>query len=209
MIAMSDNNEEKQPWDRQKNEQISTYSLFNEYLKLGPLRTISKLSTQVLDDPDFEDPPNKEALQKQATRWHWKARAEAYDDDRIARDRKELEARAHERLIKRLDQNELEEDKLHKAIIDTLNATTTGEFDKKGNPIPFKITAKAYAVDCFSKAKKNASDSQRLDYGEPTSISKDSLDLKKKEDKEVSEIKDLFAEAEKANDDDSDLEEVD
>ena len=120
---MADDNEEKQPWDRQKSEQISTYSLFNEYLKLGPLRTISKLSAKVQDDPEFPDPPNKEALQKQGTRWHWKDRAEAYDDYNIAKERIELEARAHERLIKRLDQNELEEDKLHAVIMDTLKAT--------------------------------------------------------------------------------------
>jgi len=55
-------------------------------------------------------------------------------------------------------------------------------------------------VDCFSKAKKNASDSQRLDYGQPISISKDSLDLKKKkDDREISELKDLFKLAEQAN----------
>ncbi len=206
---MADNNEEKQPWDRQKSEPSGSYSLFNEFLKLGPLRTIPKLVVKLQDDPDFEDPPKKWALEKQSTKWKWRVRAEAYDDERILLERKELEARAHERLIKRLDQNELEEDKLHQAIMDTLNATTTGEFDKKGNPIPFKITAKAYAVDCFSKAKKNSSDSQRLDYGEPTSISNDTVKLKKQDDKEFSEIKDLFAEAEKANDDNSDLKEVD
>lgn len=200
---MPDNNEDKQPWDRQKNESSASYSLFNEYLKLGPLRTIPKLEVKLRDDPEFNDPPKKGALEKQSTKWKWKSRAEAYDDHRIFAERQELEARAHERLMKRLDQNELEEDKLHQAIMDTLNATTTGEFDRIGNPIPFKITAKAYAVDCFSKAKKNASDSQRLDYGEPTSISNEKVKVEKQTET-VDELKDLFAKAEEANEPEGD-----
>jgi hypothetical protein len=186
---MPDHNEEKQPWDRQKNESAASYALFNEFLKLGPLRTIPRLYQELSKSTKFPDPPNENALKTKGTTWKWKVRAEAYDDDRIARERKELEARAHERLVKRLDQNEEEEDALHDAIMEVL------EIDDEDT----KLGSKAYAVDCFSKAKKNASDSQRLDFGEPTSISKDSLDLKKKGDKELSEIKDLFAEAEKAN----------
>lgn len=163
-------NEEKQPWDRQKSESAASYSLFNEYLKLGPLRTIPRLYQELSESTEFPDPPNENALKTKGTTWKWKERAEAYDDDRIARERLELEARAHERLIKRLDQNELEEDALHDAIMEVL----------ENDDPDVKLGSKAYAVDCFSKAKKNSSDSQRLDFGEPTSISKDSIDLKKK-----------------------------
>jgi hypothetical protein len=198
---MPDHKEEKQPWDRQKSEQSYTYSLFNEYLKLGPLRTISKLSAKLQDDPEFPDPPKLEALQKQATRWKWKFRAEAYDDDRILRERKELEARAHERLIKRLDQNEEEEDKLHDALMDALDKDKIIGYDKDGGPIYPTLGQRAYAVDCFSKAKKNASDSQRLDYGEPTTISSDTVNVKKQVDEDLLKDPDYIAAKRKAMDD--------
>jgi len=193
------NNNEKKPWDRQKNERGYTYSLFNEYLKLGPLRTITKLCTKLNNSPLFPHPPNKRALQKQAATWRWRERAEAYDENRINQERQELEVRARDRLIKRLEQNEKEENALHNAIMDALDKDKIIGYGKKGEPIYPTLGQRAYAVDCFSKAKKNASDSQRLDYGQPISISKDSLDLKKKDDREISELKDLFKLAEQAN----------
>lgn len=194
------NNNEKKPWDRQKNERGYTYSLFNEYLKLGPLRTISKLCTKLQKTAGFSHPPSKRTLQDYSLKWCWRERAEAYDENRINLERQGLEVRARDRLIKRLEQNEKEENALHNAIMDALDKDKIIGYDKKGEPIYPTLGQRAYAVDCFSKAKKNASDSQRLDYGQPISISKDSLDLKKKkDDREISELKDLFELAEQAN----------
>lgn len=112
------------------------------------------------ESEDFDDPPSLSSIENKSARWNWIKRAEAYDDYRIAYERETLEARAHERLMKRIEQNEKEEDALHGMIMAAIGADTE----------ELKITQKAYAVDCFSKAKKNASDSQRLDFGEPTSI---------------------------------------
>jgi hypothetical protein len=163
---MNQNNEEPQPWDPQKNEPSASYALFNEYLKLGPLRTIPKLSEKLQNSQDYVNPPSKVSLEKKCSTWKWNERVKTYDIHRIEKEREDLEERANKRLIKRLDASEEIEDKLNEEILNVLSDDS------------LKPTQRAYAVKFNSDAKKNEVESQRLDYGEPTIINKSDIDIK-------------------------------
>jgi len=83
----------------------------------------------------FSHPPSKRTLQDYSLKWCWRERAEAYDENRINLERQGLEVRARDRLIKRLEQNEKEENALHNAIMDALDKDKIIGYDKKGEPI--------------------------------------------------------------------------
>lgn len=151
-----------EPWEKQKGESTKTYTLFNEYLKLGSMRTLVKVREQVTRDDNFLNTPTLSSLTNLSSKWEWVKRAEAYDIYQIEFEREELEARAKRRLKVRLDQAEKEEDKFHDEMMRFMDMD-----DKTLSP-----SKKAYAISELSKAKKNATDSQRLDFGEPTNISK-------------------------------------
>lgn len=188
---MEDEQKEIKPWDRQKNEPGAAYALFNEYLKIGPLGTVPKLSAKLQIDPAFKDPPTKVALEKKSTTWNWKGRRDAYYENRIAEERAKLEARANQRLMDRLDKSEKIEDQLNDEILKVLSLDTDD----------IKPSKKAYALKMLSDAKKNEVDSQRLDLGEPTIIQKTDMDanVKTNMNQEVKEVNDLFDEAEKGD----------
>lgn len=170
---MTEDTEKPKPWERQRNEPSASYALFTEYLLLGPLRTIPKLSKKIQDLPEFPNPPNKGALAKKSTTWKWGPRAEAWDDWQIEEKRSKIESRAMTRLINRLDKSEEIEDKINEEMIRVLELPN----DK------IKPSKRAYAMKMLSDAKKVELESQRLDLGEPTIIQK--TDAKVKTEGEV------------------------
>lgn len=184
-------NKTPNPWERQKNEPNASYALFNEFLKIGPLRTLSKLALKVPEIPQFDTPPSTDVLKKKSAQWKWFERAEAYDLNRIEEERSKIESRATQRLVDRLNISEEIEDKINNKIIAILDHP---EFDNN-------FSKNAYAISELSKSKKVELESQRLDLGEPTIIQKTDMDAKvtSKIDKVVKDINNLFEEAERGD----------
>lgn len=176
-------------WEQREDETPRKYKYFNEYLQLTTPRTIPKLQDRLEKSSDFSKVPTEYTLYKYSSDFDWKIRAEAYDLNEIEIERQELEKQRLERIKKRLEQNADEEDKIHERIMEVLNHP---EF--KGNVSKF-----AYAASELSKAKKNATESQRLDYGDPTIIEKSEVNADIKTDK-AEKVKNLFEEAKKGND---------
>lgn len=157
---MAETQKEKQPWERQKNEPNASYALFNEFLLIGPLRTLPKLIARVTDNDQFDPTPSLTNLKNKSAQWKWFERAESYDAFHIEEKRSKIEARTIERLITRLEKSEEIEDKINEKMIEILSMEE------------IKPSKMAYAVSELSKAKKNEIESQRLDLGEPTIIQK-------------------------------------
>lgn len=175
---MTDNEETPLPWERQKSEPISSYSLFNEFIQLGPLRSLSKLQQKVTNIPKFDPTPTLDAIKKMSSRWNWIKRAEAYEENKIEEQRGKIESRAIKRVIDRFDKSKEIENKINEKIICILEHP---DFDKN-------FSKNAYAVSELSKSKKVELESQRLDLGEPTIIQKSDIDAKvKTKDNEATE----------------------
>jgi hypothetical protein len=138
----------------------------------------------VSNSDEFDTTPSLSNLQNKSAKWKWTERADAYDNYRHEIERSELEERAMNRLIARLEENEEEEKAIHDKI---MGALSKPDFDKD-------LSKNAYAISELSKAKKNATESQRLDLGEPTLIQKTDSNIKVKEEQEkrVSKIEDIL-----------------
>lgn len=165
---MPTDNETSKIWERQKGESTANYQLFHEFLKIGPKRSIPQLIEKVTESDQFNNTPSRSTLNNRSSDWDWFNRATAYDDYIREKERIELEELAYERRKKRLEQNALEEDLIHLEIMDVLKIKDKG----------FKPSQKAYSVKFFSDAKRNASESQRLDFGEPTTIEESKTEIK-------------------------------
>lgn len=198
------------PWTRQKGESGAVYALFNEYLKLGPLRTIVKLSKKLQDDPKWKDVPSPDALNKKSTTWKWKDRAEDYDTHRIEEERKELEEYSLNRRKERLNQSHVQSKIIHRKFVEHLG--TDEEKEELGIPKKIFISgegqqppsalSEAKIASELMKGKRIVEESERLDTGDVTERTeqKGKIKLESENDEIVSEVDDLFEEAEKAND---------
>lgn len=208
--------EEPKPWDRQKNESGASYSLFNEYLKLGPLRTIPQLEKKLKkleESGELEKAPQQKNLYEKSTTWHWKKRAEAYDIHRIEEERKELEDYALNRRKERLNQSHVQSRILHRKFVEHLGNDEEKEElkippkvehpDPKKRPGPLKPTQEAYIASELLKGKKIVEESERLDVGDVTERTEQQGKHHHvvEQDKTVSKVNNLFDEAEKANED--------
>jgi len=145
-------------WDRQEDETPRKYALFNEFLKMGTVRSLKNLHEKLRNINNGYSTPTYKTLQTYSSQCNWFKRAEAYDMHRLEEERKELEELSRERKKKRIEDNITEEDVLHEKAMHILSLP---DFDKN-------ISKYAYAVAQLLGAKKNSSDGQRLDFGEPT-----------------------------------------
>jgi len=209
--AMTNNEKKKELWDRQKGESGAVYALFNEYLKLGPLRTIMKLSKKLQNDPKWEEVPTPDALNKKSTTWHWKDRAEAYDTHRIEEERKELEEYNFNRRKERLNQSHVQSRIIHRTMLEYLGTDKEKEDaresgldledleDKEKNMPPRQ---KAFFVSELMKGKRIVEESERLDLGDVTERTEQTGKQRHviEDGKTPKEIKDLFTYSEEGND---------
>jgi hypothetical protein len=204
--------EEPKPWDRQKNESGASYTLFNEYLKLGPLRTIPQLEKKLKKlegSGELEKAPKQKNLYEKSTTWHWKKRAEAYDIHRIEEERKELEEYALNRRKERLNQSHVQSKILHRKFVEHLGSDE--EKEKLEIPIvevdpkkKLKPTQEAYIASELLKGKRIVEESERLDTGDVTERTEQSGKFIQKIEKneKSSKLRDLFEKAEEGNETD-------
>lgn len=176
---MTEDIQELKPWDKQKNEPTASYALFNEYLELGPLRTIPKVREKVRKSKEFDSTPSLATLEKKSSNWIWKKRAEAYDLHQIEERRQRIQQEYLDRTMDRIEENQEEEIAIHEKIMEALE-----DPDFKDN-----LSKNAYGIRELSTAKNNVTQSQRLDLGEPTIIQRTDIDAKVKDNK-----KDVFSE---------------
>jgi len=164
--------ETKQPWSRLKGESTRSYAYFNEYLKLGPQRTLEKVRLKVTESDQFSNPPTESNLKNFSSKWDWVSRAEAYDDYIIEKDRKEFEKIAIEKKKKRLERADKRYEWNHKVAEEAMK------------DLKLKVTSKAYVLSETAKGDKIYMESDRLDLGEATEITDSNIKGKIDSDKE-------------------------
>ena len=76
------------PWERQGREPPAIFELFARYRDMGPLRSIRKYAGMCIDKRYQGVETKRTYLEMTASRWRWKARALAWDDeqDRLIRE---------------------------------------------------------------------------------------------------------------------------
>ncbi len=67
-------------WDRQQGESSEVHAWFIEYLKLGPMRSVYKLTTYDRTPYEVKEKRDLKQLRKWRNKWKWDERAIDYDD---------------------------------------------------------------------------------------------------------------------------------
>lgn len=108
--------DEKELWEKQKNEPNKSYALFCKYRDLGPFRSIDKATEKLRKDNNESYTPQR--LRVLSSQWNWVKRAEAYDEYMEQILRKEREQTIIEMTNRHADQSKEMQEEIFKSMKD-------------------------------------------------------------------------------------------
>lgn len=169
------------PWKRQRDEPMRHYRRFQQYLKLGPERSVRKAAEVTKLLPKARLPAWQYWKQIAAT-WHWSDRAKAFDiwQDEIRQ--AEQDRLAAEAAIRQAEENE--EQRQHRVnaarAVNAAVRQVLSRFLKDVESLDAMPASKiVYALNVLALAAKNSQYIELLEAGKATEITKTQTDVRR------------------------------